>query len=207
MRSLGAAALVLLALAACDTDDGRTLEPPPPGATAPPLATSTTATTAVLGTPPVGSGESGGSASSMTLASPAFADGGPFPTANSCDGANLSVPVTWEGVPPGTVELAITMLDPDAPGEPFVHWVVTGIDPVVTGFGEGGLPESAVAVRPWTGPCPPFGETHTYVFTLFALTEPSGVVADDGVEAALGALESTPGPTATLFATYARTGS
>ena len=202
MRSLGAAALVLLALSACDTDDGRTLEAPPPGATAPPLATSTTATTAVLGTTPVGSGDS---ASSMTLASPSFADGSGFPTENSCDGANLSVPVTWSGVPPETVELAITMLDPDAPGEPFVHWVVTGIDPVVTGFGEGGLPESAVAVRPWTGPCPPFGETHTYVMTLYALTEPSGVVAEDGIEAALGALESTPGPTAVLRGTYART--
>ena len=199
-RLLGAFA-ALAALAGCDTGDGRTLEPPPPGATAPPLATSTTPTTATLGTPPVGSGDVGG----PSLASPAFADGGAIPVEHSCDGEGVSPALTWSGVPPDAAELAITVVDPDAPGQPFVHWVVTGIDPVVTGFGAGGLPESAVDVQPWIGPCPPAGETHTYVVTLFALTTASGVSTDAGVEAALGALESTPGPTATLRGTYART--
>jgi Raf kinase inhibitor-like YbhB/YbcL family protein len=195
--------LALLALAGCDTDDGRTLDPPAPGATAPPLATSTTPTTATLGTPPVGSGE----ALALTLESPDFVDGGPIPQVHSsCDGENLSPALTWSGVAPDTVELAITVVDPDAPGEPFVHWVVTGIDPIVTGFGDGGLPESALPVQPWTGPCPPFGSTHSYVVTLYALTEPAGVTPDAGVDTALGALESTPGPTATLRGTYTRDG-
>ena len=59
-------------------------------------------------------------------------------------------------------------------------------------------------MQPWVGPCPPAGETHTYVFTLFALTASAGVVAESTVEGALAALESTPGPTATLQGTYAR---
>jgi Raf kinase inhibitor-like YbhB/YbcL family protein len=203
LRRVAGAVAVLLALAGCDTDDGRTLEPPPPGATAPPLATSTTATTANLGTPPVGSGE----ASSLVLSSSAFTDGDAIPARlSACDGEGLSPGLAWTGVPPETTELALTVIDPDAPGAPFVHWVVGGIDPVVTGFDEGGLPESAVEVRPWTGPCPPMGETHDYVVTLYALSEPAGMTAETGVEDALAALESTPGPTATLRGTYARPG-
>jgi Raf kinase inhibitor-like YbhB/YbcL family protein len=185
-----------LAVAGCDTGDGRALDPPPPGATAPPIATSTTATTAVLGTT--------GEAATMTLASPAFVEGGPIPARQSCDGEELSPPLTWSGVPAGTVELAVTVVDPDAPGAPFVHWIVVGIDPVVTGFGEGGLPESAIEMRPWIGPCPPAGETHDYVVTLYALTEALGLGSDAGQDAALAALESTPGPTVVLTGTFAR---
>ena len=195
-----AAAVAVLAVAACDTGDGRALEPPEPGATAPPVPTSTTATTAVLGTTPGGAD----GAAPLTLASPAFVDGGAIPIRQSCDGEELSPALTWSGVPAGTVELAVTVIDPDAAGAPFVHWVVTGIDPVVTGFGEGGLPESAVEVQPWTGPCPPEGETHTYVVTLYALPEtpalPPGAEPDDAV----AALESSPGPTVVLTGTYAR---
>lgn len=188
-----------LGLTGCDTDDGRALRSPAPGATAPPLATSTTAAEN-LGTPPVGSGSS-----SLALSSATFAEGAAMPARlSSCDGEDLSPALAWTGVPLETTELALTVIDPDAPGAPFVHWVVGGIDPSVTGFEEGGLPESAIEVRPWTGPCPPDGETHDYVVTLYALSEPAGMTADTGVEAALGALESTPGPTATLRGTYAR---
>ena len=200
-RAVVGAVLALIVLAGCDTGDGRTLEPPPPGATAPPLPTSTTATTATLGTQP---GSSAGAAA-FVLTSTAFVEGDPLDVrTSSCDGDNLSPALSWTGVPADVVELALTVVDPDAPDEPFVHWVVTGIDPVVTGFGDGGLPEAAVDVRPWIGPCPPPGETHDYVFTLYALTEPSGIVPGAEVEAALAALESTPGPTATLRGTYGR---
>ncbi len=192
---------VVAGLAGCDTGDGRALADPAPGATAPPLATSTTPTTATLGTTPGGSAE----ASELALTSAAFDDGAPIDARfTSCDGDNLSPPLSWTGVPPGTVELVVTAVDPDAPSGPLVHWVVAGIDPVVAGFGEGGLPETAVDVRPWIGPCPPGGETHDYVFTLYALTAPSGIAPGDDVEAALAAVESTPGPAATLRGTYSR---
>jgi hypothetical protein len=197
-----AVAATALLVAGCDTGDGRELLAPPPGATAPPMPTSSTATTegAVIGTPPVGSGEEAGA---LVLTSPAFVDGATIPERHAaCGGADIAPALSWTGVPPETVELALTVVDPDAPGAPFVHHIVAGIDPVVTGIGEGGVPESAVEVQPWTGPCPPPGETHDYVFTLYALTAPSGIDADSTVEQAQSALESTPGLTATLTGTY-----
>lgn len=190
-----------LALAACDTGDGRTLRPPAPGVTAPELPTSSTSTTAaaVIG-PPVGSEEQ----PPLVLTSPAFAPGAAIPERFSCDGADVSPPLQWEGVPAGTVELAVVVRDPDAPSGEFVHWVVVAIDPVVTGFGEGGLPETAVEIHSWRGPCAPPGETHTYLFDLYALTAPSGTVEGDDLGVALAAIESSPGTSATMTATFGR---
>jgi Raf kinase inhibitor-like YbhB/YbcL family protein len=198
-----AAAVAACALAGCDTGDGRALRAPAPGATAPALATSTTPATAVTlapPPPPVGSGDVG----TVELTSTAFLANTAIPARHSCEGEGTSPPLSWTAVPAGTVELAITVIDPDAPGTPFVHWVVAGIDPVVTGFGEAGLPETAVEVQRWAGPCPPPGETHDYVFTLYLLTSPSGIEAGSTLDGALAALEATPGPTATLVGTFGR---
>ena len=49
----------------------------------------------------------------------------------------------------------------------------------------------------------PDGETHNYVFTLYALTEATGVAEGAGGPEALQAITSTPGVAATLSATYA----
>jgi Raf kinase inhibitor-like YbhB/YbcL family protein len=205
-RSAGAVAralalvLAVAGAAGCDTGDGRTLEEPAPGATAPPHVTSTTAPPSVELEPPVGSDE----AAAVTLTSPAYREGTAIPARQSCDGEELSPPLSWTSAPSGTAELALTAVDPDTPAGPFVHWLVTGIDPVVTGVGEGGVPESAVEVQPWIGPCPPRGETHDYVITLYLLSSPSGIGVETSAEDALAALESTPGPTATLTGTYGR---
>jgi len=207
-RLVGGALVVLaLAVAGCDTGDGRTLRSPPPGATAPPLATSSTSSSvpAVIG-PPVGSEE----ASALALTSPVVLGGQAIPARYTCDGEHVSPPLAWTGVPGGTVELALTVRDPDAADGDFVHWVVTGLDPALTGIGEGAVPEGAVEARNdtsefgWFGPCPPPGETHRYVFTLFALSAPSGVGTTAGATEAIAALESTPGLTATLIASYER---
>ena len=71
------------------------------------------------------------------------------------------------------------------------------------------MPEGAIEARNdtsefgWFGPCPPDGETHRYVFTLFALTQASGVAPGAGGPDAIQAIASTPGVAATLSATYA----
>lgn len=200
LRRVATLGLVGVVLAACDTGDGRELRAPPPGATAPPMATTSTPTSsAVLGTPPVGSAEG-----VLALGSSAFLPGTAIPAPYSCDGDGLSPPLSWTGVPAGTVELALTVLDPDAAGQPFVHWVLAGMDPVVTGLGEGGIPESVVEVAPWTGPCPPRGETHDYVFTLYALSQPSGIADGTTADDALTLLAAAPGSTATLIGSYGR---
>lgn len=201
LRRWLAAALALGALAGCDTDDGRTLEPPPPGATAPPMPTSST-TTPVADEPPAVS-----DTGALLVSSPAFGPGEAIPQRfASCGGENVSPPLAWEGVPPDAVELALVVVDPDAPGEPFVHWVVAGIDPVVLGFGEGGLPEGAADVVPWTGPCPPEGEVHAYEFTLYALGSPAAIDAETDLAAARAAIDSGAIATGTLTATYGRPG-
>ena len=116
------------------------------------------------------------------LTSPAFSDGGPIPRAHTCDGADLSPPLTWTGAPDGTRQLALIMDDPDAPGRTFVHWVLYRVTPTVTGLASG-FPRDAETTKPvaarqgvndfpatgYRGPCPPPGPAHRYVFTLYAL--------------------------------------
>lgn len=196
--------MVAGALAGCDTGDGRALADPIPGATAPPMPASSTATTAAV-LPPVGSAEEG---TPLLLGSEAFTSSQPIPERYACTGSpSTSPPLAWTGVPPGTVELAITVVDVSTP-EQFLHWAVAGLDPNLLGIDEGSVPEGAVEARNdssefgWFGPCPPAGETHTYLFTLFALTAPSGVVAGSGGPEAVAQIAATPGIAATLSGTF-----
>lgn len=148
----------------------------------------------------------------FTLSSTAFADGEAIPREFTCDGANVSPPLAWTGVPVGTVTLVLLVDDPDANG--FVHWIVLDLP-----GGDGDVPKavSPSAASPqqarndfgdtgWGGPCPPSG-THHYRFTLTALGAKLGV-ADHPTRAAVrdamaGAGASMLG-TATLTATYRR---
>jgi Raf kinase inhibitor-like YbhB/YbcL family protein len=208
-RRSGAAVLVVLALtvaaSGCDTGDGRDLADPPPGATAPPLVTTTVPAPTTQDVPAPGSE---GGPGSLLLGSPAFAAGGEIPARFSCEGDDVSPPLGWVNVPEGTVELAVTVVDPDAPSGQFVHWVVTGLDPALGGLDEGEVPETAVEARNdisefgWYGPCPPSGETHAYVFTLFALSAPSGVQPGASGADAIATVAATPGVATILTGTY-----
>ena len=191
-----ASAFGALALLAACADDGKTLRAPAPGASAPPL-TSTTLQGQVASSVP------------LTLASPSFDDGAAIPIENTCDGENASPPLSWGAVPETTVELAITVTDTDANG--FVHWVITNIDPAVQAMSIGNTPDGAIQAKNgkgepgWTGPCPPPGSgEHHYVFTLYALSTPSGVTADmTGVDA-IAAIEQHPALKASLTGVYQR---
>jgi len=58
----------------------------------------------------------------------AFAESHTIPARFTADGEDVSPPLTWSQTPKGTVELALLVDDPDAPGgEPWVHWIVTKI--------------------------------------------------------------------------------
>lgn len=118
----------------------------------------------------------------MELTSTAFAHQAGIPTRHTCDGADLSPPLAWSGVPAGTRSLALVVDDPDAPDPTapkmtWVHWVLFDLPPETTALSEGAserLPPGAREGlndwrRPgWRGPCPPIGR-HRYVFKLFAL--------------------------------------
>jgi Raf kinase inhibitor-like YbhB/YbcL family protein len=126
----------------------------------------------------------------FTLSSSAFGESELIPDDHAFGDDNESPPLQWSGVPDGTEELGLAVVDPDASN--FVHWVVAGIDPSTTGLEAGEVPPGAVEAlnsfneASWSGPAPPAGSRHTYVFTLYALPEASGVTdemtAQDAIE-------------------------
>jgi Raf kinase inhibitor-like YbhB/YbcL family protein len=143
----------------------------------------------------------------LTLRSDAFADGGSLPSANTCDGGDVSPQLSWTDVPREAGAFAVIVRDPDAGG--FVHWVLTDIPADTAELPEGrgdsiGIPgQNDFGRVGWGGPCPPSGE-HRYEFTLYALTSPlqlDGAITADDVERALGA--NLVG-TARLTAVYSR---
>jgi Raf kinase inhibitor-like YbhB/YbcL family protein len=127
-----------------------------------------------------GCGDGGGAKSSapeptgratITVTSPAFAEGEAIPKQYTCRGDGISPPLEWSGVPADST-VTVVVDDPDAPGGDYVHWVVTALPGSVSGFEAGAPPGSAIELRGtggpgWTAPCPPSG-THHYRFTVYA---------------------------------------
>jgi Raf kinase inhibitor-like YbhB/YbcL family protein len=122
-----------------------------------------------------------GGVMTLELSSPAFAHDEPIPERYTCDGANLSPPLTWSGVPDDTLSLALIVDDPDAPDpkaptRTYVHWLLYDIAPSTPGLEEGQTTPPTGAreglndwkKRGYGGPCPPVGR-HRYVFKLYAL--------------------------------------
>ena len=110
----------------------------------------------------------------LQLTSEAFAEGGPIPVANTCDGADQSPPLQWAGGP-AAVSYALVVDDPDAGG--FIHWVVYDVAPTTSALAAavplpsaGGPPQgrNGFGRTGYGGPCPPSG-THHYRFRLLAL--------------------------------------
>jgi hypothetical protein len=114
-------------------------------------------------------------AAHLALSSTAFSDGGPIPKQYTCDGTSQSPPLSWSVAPAGTASFSLAVEDPDAPNGGFLHWTVSGIPPSVTSVEAGHPPSGATEGRNgkgsvgYTGPCPPAGQTHHYVFTLKAV--------------------------------------
>jgi Raf kinase inhibitor-like YbhB/YbcL family protein len=118
----------------------------------------------------------------FTLTSSAFAPGGMIPPRYTCDGENLSPPLSWSSPPIGTDSLALIMDDPDAPVGTFTHWLAWGIAPEARGLAEGqaGPVEGRndFGLTGYAGPCPPPGHgRHRYVFRLYALESKLGLPA------------------------------
>lgn len=117
--------------------------------------------------------------SGLTLASAAFSDHDLMPQRMARQGGNVSPPLQWGAAPAGTAEFVVWCEDPDAGAEPFLHWLVTGVDPAATGVGEGELPPSGrewpndFGETGWGGPHPPLGDDpHRYFFRVYAVAQP-----------------------------------
>jgi len=128
--------------------------------------------------------------STLRLNSNAFAPGERIPTKYSADGADVSPPLSWTGVPKEARELALIVEDPDAPqAEPFIHWVIYKIHTSEPGLREAIGKDAKLAAQPgalqqqnsfkktgYNGPAPPRGHgIHHYYFRLYLLDAPLDV--------------------------------
>src|SRR5262245_51419043 len=114
-------------------------------------------------------------AAELEIRSPAFAQNGAIPAANTCDGSAGNPALVFTGIPSGARSLAVIVEDPDVPwffqsDHIYVHWLRWDLAPETEGIPEGGA-EGGINEDGGPGyadPCPPNGE-HRYVFKLFAL--------------------------------------
>jgi phosphatidylethanolamine-binding protein (PEBP) family uncharacterized protein len=146
----------------------------PPTTTAPSAPTTSTATPQTQTT---GSSAPAPAPVSIEASIPGQPTGGQIPSRYTCDGGDVSLPLKWSGVPHGTVEIAIFLLNLQyVHGKPFVGWAVAGINPASHGISAGALPAGAVVGRNSFGRvgysiCPPKGAGHeTYIVRVTALS-------------------------------------
>ncbi len=119
----------------------------------------------------------------LTLNSTAFAHNETIPSKHTCDGADISPPLAWSGVPDNAKSLVLIVDDPDAPDPAapkmtWVHWLLYNLPPDTAGLTEAIAPADLPAgtlegTNDWKrtgygGPCPPIGR-HRYFHKLYAL--------------------------------------
>ncbi len=111
----------------------------------------------------------------ITLTSSAFKAGGAIPARYTCDGADVSPPLEWHGVPSGTAELFLLAIDLSGGSSDAIQWAVGGIPPSASGLSAGSLPAGAVAGMSsagkagWGGVCGAKGQVHHVAFLFYAL--------------------------------------
>jgi len=116
----------------------------------------------------------------MHLHSPAFEHTTRMPAQYTCDGKDVSPPLEWGPLPPGTKSIAVIAQDPTVEGENFVHWVLYDLPPSTRSL-PAGVPRTE-ALRSgarqgrndygtigYRGPCPSPGKGHEYWFRVYAL--------------------------------------
>jgi len=119
----------------------------------------------------------------LRLSSPAFEHLGRIPRRYTCEGEDLSPPLSWTEPPPGTGSFALLVEDPDAPDPQapktiWVHWILYNLPADVRSLAEAVGPEALPkpvlhGLNDWKrvgygGPCPPIGR-HRYFHKLYAL--------------------------------------
>ena len=114
------------------------------------------------------------------LTSSALSAGGDIQRKFTCDGPDVSPPLSWGEPPAGTQSISLIMDDPDAPAGTWVHWVLYDLPATTRELPEGVPKEQELknGARQghndfgrigYGGPCPPPGRPHRYLFKLYAL--------------------------------------
>lgn len=163
---------------------------------------------------PTARGQTKGGKMAIDLKSPAFEEGSVIPTRYTCDGQDISPPLSWSSVPDDTRSLALVTYDPDAPGGTFVHWVLFNVPPDARELAEDipdqeRLPNGAAqgvngfGKVGYMGPCPPSG-THRYFFEIYALDTTLDLGAGTTREDLDGAIQGHVLAEGRLMGTYQR---
>ena len=124
----------------------------------------------------------------LSLSSPVFQEGEDIPITYTCDGQDISPPLTWGEPPSETQSFALIMDDPDAPGGVFTHWLLFNLPADSRELPEAVPPHNELTSGALQGknnfgqigygsPCPPPGLAHHYRFTLYALDQPLELMA------------------------------
>jgi Raf kinase inhibitor-like YbhB/YbcL family protein len=146
----------------------------------------------------------------FTLTSPSFVDGAPIPKQFTCDGANITPPLTWTGSPEGTRSFALIVEDTDAADGIFTHWVIYDIPAQTTAWPSD---VSSKTIRNsfgrsgYGGPCPPpGGGAHRYLFTMYAVDVRYLALADSELDDLRSALDAHTLAVGHLVGWYERAG-
>lgn len=178
----GAAAILSLSalfLASCSRD-GREMKPP----TADQTESIAVATTIAESVAPV---------QEFTVAAP-WIDGSEIDPLFTCEGSKLSPSFDIAGLPEGTVTWGLSIVDQTAGNA--VHWVAANIDPAINSVVAGVVPAGAVQSLNrvnkvgYAAPCPKVGEPHTYILTVYAVSQQLEVVDGMDSETMLTSLEA-----------------
>lgn len=109
----------------------------------------------------------------MIITSPVFRYNEKVSSRYTCEGENISPPLSFREVPQNSKSLLLMLEDPSAEAKPWIHWCVFNIPPYIRDFSEGEIPEGAVEGITCTNkygydaPCP--GNGKDFVFKLYAL--------------------------------------
>jgi Raf kinase inhibitor-like YbhB/YbcL family protein len=147
----------------------------------------------------------------LGLSSSAFLNGSSIPARYTCDGEEVSPPLTWTRVPVRATSLALLVEDRDAPGGAFVHWSAYDLPRGSSGIGAGRLPsgsaegQNSFGRTGYGGPCPPKGDPdHHYVFSVYALDDQPGLPPGATPAAVRAAIAGHAIATGTLTGLYRR---
>lgn len=196
LNTLAAAALATLALAGCGssntTSTQNNAQTSQPTTATPTTATTTTSpatptTTTPTATPPTPTNQPTTQTPNtpkqhrlprvekITLTSPALNSANVLAPRYTCDGTNTSPPIRWSGIPAGTSELQLDILNlTPVNGTLYFDWAIAGINPTLHEIPAGKLPPATITGTNSNGQtkyslCPPNGKAEAYVAVLFAL--------------------------------------
>jgi phosphatidylethanolamine-binding protein (PEBP) family uncharacterized protein len=176
------AAIAMLVLAGCGSSgSGSTSSTTQASATATSTSESTSSTTTTT------SATSSEKVPTIDLPLASSTNLNPIAIRYTCDGSNISPPISWSQIPAHTAELDLFVFNfLPVGGKLFADWALAGLSPTLHGLAAGQTPAGAIVGRNSFGQmryslCPPKGTNTRFAFLLYAL--PQRIPAKPGFNA------------------------